>query len=52
MFPNGVHDSKMKPRLMPMGSLKVPKVAANAESNYEENEDIDPMDEESAAFDE
>ena len=30
----------------------MPKVAANAEANSEDHEDIEPIDEESAAFDE
>ena len=51
MLPNNVQDYKIVPQVMPIGSFTVPKVAANAEANAEEDDDIVPMDEESAALD-
>ena len=44
MLPNDVHDSKIKPQEIPIGSFTVTKVDANSEANTEEGEDIDPMD--------
>ena len=48
MFPNNVHNSKIKPQGMPIGSFTVPKVG----ENDEQDEDNEPMDEESNALDE
>ena len=45
MLPNDVHDSKINPQGIHIGSFTVPKVAANSEANAEEDEDIAPMDE-------
>ena len=44
MLPNDVHDSKIKPQEIPIGSFTVTKVDANSEANTEEGEDIEPMD--------
>ena len=52
MFPSDVHNYKIEPQGMPIGSFTVPKVATNAEANVEEDEDIDPMEEEYSALDE
>ena len=52
MLPNDVQGYKIKPQGIPIGSFTVPKVAENTEANSEEDEDIDTMDEESAALDE
>ena len=52
MLPNDVHDSKIKPQRMPIGSFRVPKVAESSKANAEEYEDIVPMDEKYAALDE
>ena len=52
MLPNDVQNYKINPQGMSIGSFTVPKVAANSGTNDEEDDDIDPMDEESAALDE
>ena len=51
MFTNDVHNSKMKPQGMQIGSLTVPEVAENADANAEEVEYIEPVDDEYAALD-
>ena len=48
MLNNDVHDSKIKPHGIPIGSFTMPKVAANAQ----EHEDIETIDEESSEVDE
>ena len=44
MLSNDVHDYKIKPQEIPIGSFTVTKVDANSEANTEEGEDIEPMD--------
>ena len=51
MLPNDVQYFKINSQGMSIGSFTVPKVAANSGTNDEEDDDIDTMDEESAALD-
>ena len=52
MLPNDVQYFKINSQGMSIGSFTVPKVDANFEANAEEYEDIEPIDEKSAALDE
>ena len=52
ILPNYLHDYKIKPQKIPIGSFTVPKLDANSEAKYEDDDDIEPMYQESAALDE
>ena len=52
IFPNYLHDSKINPQVMPIGSFTLPKVDENSEASSEEDDDIDTMENKSDSLDE